>query len=65
MSGIDAKQRTITAAIKARGATGALPCKLKLVVEKDGARSCSTCGARAATTKTILLCGRTGRLPTA
>lgn len=38
-------------------------CKPKIVVEKSGARRCSTCGARAATSKTMMLCARTGRLP--
>lgn len=38
-------------------------CKPKITAVKGGARSCSTCGAKAATSKTILLCARTGRLP--
>lgn len=60
MSGIRAKQRAITKAIKERaGAT----CNPKITVGKTGARSCSTCGAKAATGKTIMLCARTGRLP--
>lgn len=62
MSGIRAKQRAINRVIKARGATGA-QCVPKIIVDKGGARSCSTCGAKAATSKTIMLCGRTGRLP--
>lgn len=57
---IRAKQRQITAAIKARA--GAV-CNPKIVVEKAGARRCSTCGARASTAKTMMVCARTGRLP--
>jgi ribosomal protein S14 len=38
-------------------------CQPKIAVVKGGARSCSTCGAKAATSKTIMLCARTGRLP--
>ena len=41
----------------------ALKCQPKITVAKGGARSCSTCGAKAATAKTIMRCGRTGRLP--
>ena len=62
MSGIRAKQRAINRVIRARGATDA-KCVPKITVGKGGARSCSTCGAKAATSKTIMLCGRTGRLP--
>lgn len=39
------------------------PCVPKITIGKGGARSCSTCGAKAATAKTIMLCARTGRLP--
>lgn len=60
MSGIRAKQRQIAAAIKARGGAVCVP---KIVIGKGGARSCSTCSAKAATGKTIMLCARTGRLP--
>lgn len=42
---------------------GAKTCKPKIVVAKGGARSCSTCGAKAQTSKTIMLCARTGRMP--
>ena len=60
MSGIRAKQRKINAAIKARaGAT----CAPKIVIAKGGAQSCTTCGAKASTAKTMLVCARTGRLP--
>lgn len=60
MSGIRAKQRAIGKAIAVRdGAT----CRPKIVVAKAGARSCSTCGAKASTAKTIMLCARTGRMP--
>jgi len=59
VSGIRAKQRAIGRAIKARA--GAV-CTPKIVVAKAGARSCSTCGAKAQTAKTIMLCARTGRL---
>ena len=59
MSGIRAKQR-IAKAIKVRGAGTCAP---KITVDKSGARSCSTCGAKASTKKTMMLCGRTGRLP--
>lgn len=62
MSGLRAKQRAINRVIKARGAAGAV-CVPKIVIGKGGARSCSTCGAKAATSKTIMLCARTGRLP--
>jgi hypothetical protein len=55
------KLRAINAAIKQRA--GGQPCAAKIVVGKGGARSCSTCGAKAATAKTIMLCARTGRLP--
>lgn len=61
MSGLRAKQR-INRVIKARGATDA-KCLPKITVEKGGARSCKTCGAKAATSKSVLLCGRTGRMP--
>ena len=62
MSGIRAKQRAINRVIRARGATDA-KCAPKIVIAKGGARSCTACGAKAATSKTIMLCGRTGRLP--
>ena len=60
MSGIRAKRRAIDKAIKARASATCVP---KITVGKAGARSCSTCGAKAATAKTIMLCARTGRLP--
>ncbi len=60
MSGIRAKQRAINRAIKARAGGQCTP---KITVGKAGARSCSTCGAKAQTAKTIMLCARTGRLP--
>lgn len=41
----------------------AAACKPKIVTAKGGARSCSTCGAKAATAKTIMRCARTGRQP--
>ena len=62
MSGIRAKQRAINRVIRARGATDA-KCVPKITVEKGGARGCKTCGARAQTAKSVMLCGRTGRLP--
>lgn len=62
MSGVRAKQRAINRRIKAKAAT-ALRCDPKITVGKGGARGCSTCGAKAATSKTIMLCARTGRLP--
>lgn len=60
MSGLRAKQRAIAKAVKARAGARCIP---KITVEKGGARSCSTCGAKAQTAKTIMLCARTGRLP--
>lgn len=60
MSGILAKQRAIGKAIKARAGATCVP---KITVGKGGARGCSTCGAKASTGKTIMLCARTGRLP--
>lgn len=60
MSGLRAKLRKITKAVKARA--GAV-CNPKIIFEKAGARRCSTCGARASTAKTIMLCARAGRLP--
>ena len=60
MSGILAKQRKIHDAIKARASA---VCNPKIVIAKAGARSCSTCGAKASTGKTMLVCARTGRLP--
>ena len=53
-------KRAIAKAIKARGVG---TCSPKITADKGGARSCSTCGAKAATKKTMMLCGRTGRLP--
>lgn len=50
----------VRAAIKPRPGKKCVP---KIVTGKDGARSCSTCGARAATAKTIMLCARTDQLP--
>lgn len=44
-------------------ATRAKQCKPKITLEKGGSRSCSTCGAKAQTSKTIMLCARTGRMP--
>lgn len=38
-------------------------CKAKITTAKGGARSCSTCGAKAQTAKSVLVCARTGRLP--
>jgi hypothetical protein len=60
LSGIRAKQRAIAKAVKARAGA---KCQPKITVAKGGARSCSTCSAKAATGKTIMLCARTGRLP--
>jgi hypothetical protein len=62
VSGIRAKQRALNRRIKAKAAA-ALQCDAKISVGKGGARSCSTCGAKAATAKTIMLCARTGRMP--
>jgi hypothetical protein len=62
VSGLRAKQRALTRRTKATAAA-ALRCAPKITVGKGGARSCSTCGAKAATSKTIMLCARTGRLP--
>lgn len=62
MSGIRAKQRKLAAAAKAAAAAGAV-CKPNIVVAKAGARSCTTCGAKAMTSKSMLVCARTGRLP--
>lgn len=62
MSGLRAKQRAINRVIKARAAAGAV-CDPKITADRFGRRACSTCGAKAQTAKTIMLCGRTGRLP--
>lgn len=53
-------QLRVDRAIKPRGGGTCVP---KISIEKGGARSCSTCGAKAQTAKTMMLCGRTGRLP--
>lgn len=55
------KMRALQKAIADRA--GGPPCDPKITVGKGGARSCSICGAKAATSKTIMLCARTGRLP--
>jgi hypothetical protein len=60
MSGITAKQRAIAKAVKARAGAKCTP---KIAIGKHGARACTSCGAKAATAKTIMLCARTGRLP--
>lgn len=36
-------------------------CKPKITETKGGVRECSTCHAKAMTTKSILVCNRTGR----
>lgn len=61
MSGIRAKQRALAKVIRMKPA-GAV-CTPKIVIGKGGARGCSSCGAKASTAKTVLVCARTGRLP--